>query len=1285
MKKSINFYLSSLIMPNRLVICLFFAAGLFEITKTSGQTDPQDRLALVDLYNSTNGSAWIDKTNWLTASDPSTWYGITVTGTRVTAIDLYTNGLSGTLPASLSNLDNLQDLTVSGNNLSGTIPTSLSNLTQLQYLDLSLNQMSGAIPDEIYSLTNLVELRLSNNLFTGDIPKSISNLFNLQVLQLQNNHFDSGIPGELAQLSNLIDLNLSSNGFHRMDNLTNFFGNPSVFISVKNNQLQFDDIDNNLGLSNFIYSPQDSVNSNKVITLFAGEDFYVKSNVRGTNNSYNWHKDLSGGIGFAFDLFRPSVSAADAGKYFCVVDDGNGSGLTLSTRTITLKVIPCGTLTDPVEKQALVALYNSAGGPQWTNRTNWLVGDPSTWYGVIVQCGHVKFLELPNNNLVGTIPPELGNLTSLKILQLSINHLTGTIPSSLGNLRNLDKLLLDNNQLTGSIPPELGKLTVMTELFLDHNVLTGPLPDELGNLGDNLSAFIVYVNQLTGPIDVVTRLGVVRDLGLSTNKFSGHLPEAITDLPLLYNFFLAGNNVGGTIPLGMDKLVTCANFELSGNKFTGTIPSSITNMPALAELSLQDNQLTGIIPSNMGNVTTLTSLQLQHNKLTGQLPPNLFNCTQLENLDVEDNLLMDDFGTFLTAIGSFGNPPSYNSINIGFNQFSGTLPPVMGSMVNLTFLSTAGNNLTGSIPTTIGNLNKLVVLDLSRNNLSGSIPTQMGNMSELVIAEVWNNQLSGSIPSSLGSLTKLETLRLSTNQLTGLIPTTLGSLTKLKTLDLSTNQLTGPIPPQLANNTKLVYINLYENQLTGPIPTQFGNLTDLVVLDIFTNQLTGSLPKELGQCLKLTDLEVGGNQLDGTLPKELASLIKLRVLEVDHNQFTGTVPVEYLAMPLLKDLFLSHNHFTSVPNFNANLLTTLTLEQNELTFESIEPYFTNQPAVFTYAPQDSVGVKPDVVIRGGCPFTANANAGGAHNVYQWYKGGVIIPGATGATLPFAAVATTDAGYYTVAVSNTVVTGLTVNVRRTKISVNPPANTVLTEDPTNQLCNVKHLLATPSGLFAYQWFLNGKKIVGATTDKYDAYYSGNYTVTYTPDATSCSLTTPVLATAGLYSDPSPTITSLGSPISKLSTTYSAASYQWYVNNKVIANALANEMTVLYNGSYYLVAKLANGCQYRSNTITVNEVTLMDLARSAAINGDTVRLDDAHLIRLYPNPARDIVHVDVGAFKAIGIEIFDTNNKLIYRRELNDQSSVQVDVSNWSPGIYLTSIWSEEKRIWKKLVK
>jgi Leucine-rich repeat (LRR) protein len=138
-----------------------------------------------------------------------------------------------------------------------------------------------------------------------------------------------------------------------------------------------------------------------------------------------------------------------------------------------------------IERAALIALYDATNGPGWTDNSGWVtatVGTECTWYGVACVADLVNSLHLENNQLSGSIPPELGNTNLAYTLSLANNLLTGSIPPELGDLVGLDQLYLQNNQLTGSIPPELGNITRLQYLDLSANQLTGSIPPVRGNL-----------------------------------------------------------------------------------------------------------------------------------------------------------------------------------------------------------------------------------------------------------------------------------------------------------------------------------------------------------------------------------------------------------------------------------------------------------------------------------------------------------------------------------------------------------------------------------------------------------------------------------------------------------------------------------------------------------------------------------------------------------------------------------------------------------------------------------
>jgi len=103
-------------MTRTFTLVLFIAIAIAKpVTIHAQAANVNDSLALVDLYNSTNGPNWGENEGWLYWSVKN-WYGITLDSNgRVINIALGGNALIGGIPSSLGNISNLQALDLGGN------------------------------------------------------------------------------------------------------------------------------------------------------------------------------------------------------------------------------------------------------------------------------------------------------------------------------------------------------------------------------------------------------------------------------------------------------------------------------------------------------------------------------------------------------------------------------------------------------------------------------------------------------------------------------------------------------------------------------------------------------------------------------------------------------------------------------------------------------------------------------------------------------------------------------------------------------------------------------------------------------------------------------------------------------------------------------------------------------------------------------------------------------------------------------------------------------------------
>ncbi|KAG6639427.1 hypothetical protein CIPAW_10G099700 [Carya illinoinensis] len=439
-----------------------------------------------------------------------------------------------------------------------------------------------------------------------------------------------------------------------------------------------------------------------------------------------------------------------------------------------------------------------------------------TWVGVTCGSKHlrVKALNLSYMDLVGTIPPHLGNLSFLVSLSIGNNSFHGSLPNELSRLYRLQfldfnaylqQISLRSNKLSGPITSLDFNASSLQYIHLDDNELSGAIPSQIGNL-QKLELFAI-----------------------NSNYFAGLIPYEIFNISTLQNIWMELNNLSGHLPSNMGHfLPNLQVFTLGGNELSGTIPNSIVNASQLFILDLSHNSFSGSIPTTIGNLRLIQKLSLASNKFTFQSPElrsifsSLSSCKYLILLTLSKNYLID--------------------LSLFHNELGGPVPTTIGRLHKLQGLFLYGNRLKGSIPYTLYHLGSLNTLRLS------------DNMTSLRNLDLGFNQLTSSIPLSLWRLTDLLLVDLSSTSLNGPLSLDIGNMIVLRILDLSKNQITGHIP---------VTIGGLKN---GSIHTTVSELVSLELLDLSYNNLYGEIPKFLEKLSFLKHLNLSFNKLQGEIP-----------------------------------------------------------------------------------------------------------------------------------------------------------------------------------------------------------------------------------------------------------------------------------------------------------------------------------------------------------------------------------------------------------------------------------
>ncbi|CAK8575723.1 unnamed protein product [Lathyrus sativus] len=239
-------------------------------------------------------------------------------------------------------------------------------------------------------------------------------------------------------------------------------------------------------------------------------------------------------------------------------------------------------------------------------------------------------LRLSGNRISGEIPGSFGQ-SSLQALWLNNQQgggMTGSI-DVIASMTFLTQVWLHGNKFTGTIPSNIGNLTSLRELNLNGNQLVGLIPDSLANM--ELQKLQLDNNMFVGPIPKF-KAAIV---SYASNSFCQSKPglECDPNVNILLNFLSGlnypsfvvskwvGNDPCGGSWLGLSCIRNSVSIiNLPRKNLTGTLSPSLAMLDSLLEIKLSGNNITGKVPSNFTELKSLRLLDLSDNNIESPLP-----------------------------------------------------------------------------------------------------------------------------------------------------------------------------------------------------------------------------------------------------------------------------------------------------------------------------------------------------------------------------------------------------------------------------------------------------------------------------------------------------------------------------------------------------------------------------------------------------------------------------------------------------------------------------------------
>ncbi|XP_028125257.1 probable LRR receptor-like serine/threonine-protein kinase At3g47570 [Camellia sinensis] len=326
------------------------------------------------------------------------WQGVTCSRRhqRVTALDLHSQELVGSISPHLGNLSFLRELLIQNNSFGDEIPPEIGCLPRLQILQLSNDLIGGQIAINISRCANLISIDFSHNGFVGEVPVELGSLLKLEIVITEANNLRGSI-FPFVNLSSLRNLYLDNNYF-------NIEWKSSLGLGNHSPNLELFGINENQFTGSI---PVSISNASKLYSLETVQN-KLTGKVPNLSRLQNLERLLLANNQLGFG------EADDLNFTFSLINATNLHRLEVNINNFGCKFLE-------------------------------YIGNLSR---------NLEYLNIDHNHIFGIIPPGILNHVGLQSLNMQFNQFTGTIPREIGNLQNLRRLNLDDNSLSGVVPTQ---------------------------------------------------------------------------------------------------------------------------------------------------------------------------------------------------------------------------------------------------------------------------------------------------------------------------------------------------------------------------------------------------------------------------------------------------------------------------------------------------------------------------------------------------------------------------------------------------------------------------------------------------------------------------------------------------------------------------------------------------------------------------------------------------------------------------------------------------------------